>query len=427
MSSHPTALNLSFVTLVGWALFLGVLTGRAELMLVAVPLVVVLAAGRRAKAPTEAWQISRQVSAERLVEGERVTVTVTLRTREPLALVELLQPLPPHVWAARGSHHAFFSLGPDEEVCWTFELACAGRQQLRLADLHLRLWEPLGLAAAETRHQEPRAEVAVYPHVTPFRRPPRPRRTQAFVGNHVSPAQGEGLEPGDIRPFAPGDQIRHVNWRATLRLGVLHVTQHHQERNAAVVLLLDTLADLGPAGNSTLDRAVRGAASLAAAYLTRRDRVGLIEYGGILRQVRPRAGRAQWERLLDTLARASVVFTYVARDLEMIPPRVLPPQALVIALSPLLDGRFVKAATDLAARGFDLVLVAVSPVAAGRALLRGGGPVADVAARLWALERRAYLDELRRDGLTVVDWDGVVPLEAALAGWHRPRLRGTRA
>jgi hypothetical protein len=68
----------------------------------------------------------------------------------------------------------------------------------------------------------------------------------------------------------------------------------------------------------------------------------------------------------------------------------------------------------------------VSPVAAGRALVRGGA-VVDVAARLWALERRAYLDELRRDGLTVVDWDGVEPLEAALAGWHRPRIRGVRA
>jgi hypothetical protein len=121
-----------------------------------------------------------------------------------------------------------------------------------------------------------------------------------------------------------------------------------------------------------------------------------------------------------------VVFTYVARDLEVIPPRVLPPQALVLALSPLLDGRFVKAVTNLAARGFDVVLVAVSPVAAGRALVRGGA-VADAAARLWALERRVYLDELRRDGLTIVDWDGVEPLEAALAGWRRPRLRRVRA
>jgi uncharacterized protein (DUF58 family) len=424
--SRSTALNLSILTVVGWALFLGVLTGRAELMVVAVPLVVALAAGRRAKAPAAAWQISRRVSADRLVEGERVTVTVTLRAPEPLALVELLQPLPPQVWPERGKPHAFFSLGQGEEVQWTFDLACAGRQRLRLDDLHIRAWEPLGLAAAETRHHETDAEVAVLPQVAPLRRPPRPLRTQAFAGNHLSPAQGEGLEPGDIRPFAPGDQVRHVNWRATLRLGILHVTRHHQERNADVVLLLDTLTDVGPAGASTIDRAVRGAASLAAAYLARRDRVGLIEYGGILRQVRPRAGRAQWERLLDTLARASVVFTYVSRDLEMIPPRVLPPQALVIALSPLLDGRFVKAVADLAARGFEVVLIAVSPVAAGRAVVRGG-PVADVAARLWALERRAYLDELRRHGLTVVDWDGVEPLEVALARWHRPRLRVAHA
>jgi len=424
--SRSTALNLSFLTLVGWALFLGVLTGRAELMLVAVPLVAALAAGRLTRTPAAAWQISRRVSADRLVEGERVTVTVTLRAHQPLALVELLQPLPPHVWPERGSNHAFFSLGPGEEAHWTFDLACAVRQQLRLGDIHLRRWEPLGFAAGETRHREPDAEVAVLPQVAAIRRPPRPRRTQTFVGHHVSPAQGEGLEPGDVRPFAPGDQVRHVNWRATLRLGVLHVTRHHQERNADIILLLDTLADVGPPGASAVDCAVRGAASLAAACLARRDRVGLIEYGGILRQVRPRAGRAQWQRLLDTLARASVVFTYVSRDLEMIPPRVLPPRALVLALSPLLDGRFVKAVADLAARGFEVVLIAVSPVAAGRAVVRGG-PVADLAARLWALERRAYLDELRRHGLTVVDWDGVEPLEVALARGHRPRLRAAHA
>ncbi|MCI0547112.1 MAG: DUF58 domain-containing protein, partial [Candidatus Rokubacteria bacterium] len=385
MSWQATTLNLSFVTLVGWALCLGVLTGRAELILVAVPLIVALVAGRRTTTPAAAWQLSRQVSRDRLVEGERVTVTVTLRTGEPLALVELLQPLPPQVRLEHGRNHAFFRLGPGEEVRWTFALGCPGRQRLRFGDLHLRLWEPLGLAAAETSHREARPEVAVYPQVTALRRPPRPVRTQPSVGNHVSPAQGDGIEPGDVRPFAPGDQVRHVNWRATLRLGVLHVTQHHQERSADIVLLLDTLADVGPVGGSVLDSAVRGAASLAAAYLARKDRVGLVEYGGILRLVRPGAGRAHWERLLDTLARASVVFTYVKRDLEVIPPRVLPPQALVVALSPLLDARFLTAATDLVARGFDLVLVAVSPIAAARALAPGG-PVTDVAARLWALE-----------------------------------------
>ncbi|MGH7389284.1 MAG: DUF58 domain-containing protein [Candidatus Rokuibacteriota bacterium] len=424
MSWRPTALNVSFLTLVGWALFLGVLTGRADMIVVAVPLVVALVAGRRV-APPPAWRLAREISADRLFEDERVTVTHTIRADAPVPLVELLEPLPPRVHLERGRNHAFFTLRAGEEVRWSFELRCAGRQHLRLGGPHVRLWEPLGLAAAETRQRAPQA-VAVYPHVTPLRHLPRPVRTQPFVGNYVSPAQGEGIEPGDIRPFAPGDHIRHVNWRATVRLGALHVTQHHRERNADVVLLLDTLSAVGPEGATVVDAAVRGAASLAAAYLARKDRVGLIEYGGQLRWVKPGSGRAQFQRLLDTLLDASVVFTYVARGLDVVPPRILPPQALVLALSPLLDARFVRAAADLAARGFDLVVIAVSPVPAARAAGRRGR-VADVAARLWTLERRAQLDELRLRGLSVVEWDGAGPLDAALAALRRPRLRRVSA
>jgi uncharacterized protein (DUF58 family) len=142
--------------------------------------------------------------------------------------------------------------------------------------------------------------------------------------------------------------------------------------------------------------------------------------------VRPGSGRAQFQRLLDSLVEASVVFTYVTRDVDLIPARILPPQALVLALSPLLDPRFVRASSDLAARGFDLVVIAVSPVGPAREAL-GRGRVADLAARLWALERRAQLAELRRCGLTIVDWDGVQPLDVVLAPLRRPRLRRSLA
>lgn len=417
MTWHPTALNVSVLTLVGWALFLGVFTGRPDLVIVAIPLVVALVAGRRATGT--ALRIEQRVSADRLLEDERASVTLTLRADGPVTLVELLEPLPPSVRLERGRPHAFFTLRASEELRWEMTLHCAGRQRLQLGGPYLRFWGPLGLAAAEARYRAPQT-VAVYPQLVPLRHLPRPLRTQTFVGNYVSPVQGEGIEPGDIRPFAPGDHVRHVNWRATLRLGNLHVTRHHRERNADVVLLLDTLSDVGPSGATVVDVAARAAATLAAAYLARKDRVGLIEYGGQLRWVKPASGRAQLQRLLDTLLDASVVFTYVTRDVDLIPPRILPPQALVVALSPLLDARFVRAATDLAARRFDLVVIAVSPVAAARAAVKRS-QVADVAARLWALERRAQLDELRRAGLTIIDWDGVEPLDVALASLTRRR------
>jgi uncharacterized protein (DUF58 family) len=238
----------------------------------------------------------------------------------------------------------------------------------------------------------------------------------------VSPALGEGIEPGDIRQFAPGDQIRQVNWRASLRLGTLYVTQHQRERNADIVLMLDTLAEVGPRHETTLDLGVRAAASLATAYIARKDRVGLINYGGTIDWVRPGSGRVQYERLADTLLKARVVFTYVTKDLGFVPSRVLPSHALVVAVTPLLDPRFTKAALDLAARGFDLAVLVVSPVDVTRATLRPS-PINGLACRLWTLERRAELEAFRRHGLAVSEWNPLEPLERALAGLARRRAR----
>jgi hypothetical protein len=116
--------------------------------------------------------------------------------------------------------------------------------------------------------------------------------------------------------------------------------------------------------------------------------------------------------------------TYVAKDLALVPPRVLSPRSLVIALSPLLDARFIKAASDLAARGFEVVIVSVSPVDIVRAC-QDASVLVDAACRLWDLERQGRLAELRRQGLRVIEWHPDEPLDLVLAqlGRHR-RLPG---
>src|SRR5262249_50724881 len=115
-----------------------------------------------------------------------------------------------------------------------------------------------------------------------------------------------------------------------------------------------------------------------------------------------------------------VTFTFVAKDLAVVPPRVLPPQALVIALSPLLDTRFLVALDDLAGRGFDLIVLAVDPVPITRGVLRPSALV-DVACRLWATERRTLLAALAAGGLRVIAWDPNEPVEVALASVGRRR------
>ena len=420
MRARPTRLNVSALTLAAWALFLGLLSGRPELVLVVVPLLlaVMSAALRR---DGVAFVVTHDVTPRRLFEGERLTVTVTLAATSPLPMLEVLEPVPPTAELLAGRNHAVFRLEAGEQVRWTYELRCVERGSARLGCVHLRAWDRAGYRALETRHDDAQS-VSVYPEVVPLRHLPRPRRTQTFVGNYVSASLGEGIEPGDIRPFVSGDQVRHVNWRASLRLGRLHVTQYRPERNADVVLMLDTLSRAGRAPATSIDLCVRAAASLASAYLARKDRVGLIEYGGVIRWVKPGSGRPQLERLLDALRRAEVVFTYVAKDLDLVPPRVLPPQALVIALSPLLDDRFVRAVSNVVARGFDLAVLAVSPIELTRASI-ARAPLNDLACRLWALERRARLSRLRRQGLTIVEWDPDEPLDLALTRFGRDRRR----
>src|SRR4029078_7562865 len=84
----------------------------------------------------------------------------------------------------------------------------------------------------------------------------------------------------DLRDFVPGDRVRSINWRASARRQGLVVNERHPERNPDVVILVDSFVDLVAGDRSTLDDTVRAAATLASRYLERRDRVGLVGYGG---------------------------------------------------------------------------------------------------------------------------------------------------
>jgi uncharacterized protein (DUF58 family) len=418
--ARAAPLAFSLVTLLAWTLFLGVLVDRAELFVAAVPLAIGLAGIGSPVRPAR-LTIRQQISADRLAEGDRLSVTVSVEAMEPAAVLEIHAALPPMLQIDRGNNRMVLAVEPGQESGWSFQVRCAARGRFDLGNFYIRAWDRSGLSVAESRQSLPKS-ISVYPYVEPLRNVPRPGRTQLSFGNYVSPQFGEGIEPGEIRPFLPGDRTRHINWRASLRRQQLYVTQFQQERNADIVLLLDTLSETGAPPNSTLDLSVRAVAALANAYLARKDRVGFVEFGGMLRWIGPGTGGRQGQVLAEGLLPAATHFSYVVPQLDRLPSRVLPPQALVIAVTPLLDERFVKALADLAARGFDVVVLAVSPIEPTRHTL-GGSLLDDIGCRLWAMEWRLRLERLRRDGLAIVEWHPDTLLEAVLAPLSRSRRR----
>ena len=95
----------------------------------------------------------------------------------------------------------------------------------------------------------------------------------------------------------------------------------------------------------------------------------------------------------------------------------------MLALSPLLDPRSAAALLDLRARGYDLVVIEVSPVPF---IEPGKDELAQLSYRLWRLSRESLRARYEQAGVPVVEWlDGVplnVPLEevAAFRRYARP-------
>jgi uncharacterized protein (DUF58 family) len=291
-----------------------------------------------------------------------------------------------------------------------FTLHCRRWGAFAVGPLLLRAGDRLGFHRWEGRAGSAQP-LRVYPTVETLRTLLAPLETQAFIGNQLSRAKGDGIEFADIREWVPGDRVRSINWRATARRSRLHVNQQHPERNTDVVLFLDTFTDVRTGTNGTLDLTVRAAASLAHRYLQRKDRVGVVSFGGYASWLLPSSGTRQLYRIVDSLLQMDIVLSYAVKGIEILPPRTLPPKALVLALTPLLDARSAAALLDLRARGFDLVVIEISPLPF---VDPGGDARAQLAYRLWRLSRDSLRLRYLEAGVPVVEWRDAEALDVAL-------------
>jgi uncharacterized protein (DUF58 family) len=398
----------AYATLSAAGLLAALVTGRPELVALTAPFLLALAAGL-ALATTPRFELAAEVADERALEGDETGVAVAVAAASPVAELDVYLRLPPDVELVEGTNPAALHLARGEQRRLDLRIRAGRWGGHVLGPLVVRAHDPVGLATWE-RTLPSAPALRVYPREEVLRRVLPPRETQLYAGNEVSHRKGEGIEFADVRPRAPGDPLKRINWRASARRGELWVNESHPERNTDVILFVDSFAEARRDRESTLGLAVRATAALADAYVRRRDRVGLISFGGILRWLVPGTGLVQLYRIADALIDTQIVLSYYWRDLDVIPVRTLPPSALVIALSPLLDQRSVGALLDLRARGFDLAVVDVSPVPFAT---RPGG-LDGVAYDIWELRRDALRHRLQRAGVAVAEWVPGRPLQAVL-------------
>jgi uncharacterized protein (DUF58 family) len=394
-----------YAAFAGASFLTALVLGRPELAALGAPFTLVLVVGLALPPPPQV-KASLRPARRLAVEGEEIDAELVISAASRAHDLQLALFLPDGIRAAGGAGSLLLRVEPGRNRVLALRLDCAHWGAHRVGTLLLRSRDLAGLRVLDSRVTG-NTIVRVYPRPQQLQSLAAPAETQPFAGNRVARAKGEGIEFADIRPYLPGDRARHINWRASTARQTLYVNQQHPERNSDVVIFLDSFAEARRQEASTLDLAVRAAASLADRYLATRDRVGLVGFGGIVRWLTPATGITQLYRIVDALLETEIVLSFAWKGVDVLPARSLTPQALVIALSPLLDERSVRALLDLRGRGFDLVVVDISPLAF---TVQPRDPDAQAALRLWQLWREALRFQYERLGVAVAEWDGQRPL-----------------
>jgi uncharacterized protein (DUF58 family) len=128
-------------------------------------------------------------------------------------------------------------------------------------------------------------------------------------GLHRSPLHGVSVEFADYREYAPGDDLKRLDWRAYARTNRHVVKQYEEESNLRCTILLDASASMRygrPDGAMTkFTYSATLAASLAHLCVHQRDAVGLALFDSAERAwLRPVATQAQLAKIIDLLEHA---------------------------------------------------------------------------------------------------------------------------
>lgn len=113
-------------------------------------------------------------------------------------------------------------------------------------------------------------------------------------GLHKSPHQGASIEFAEHKEYAPGDEIRHVDWRAFARFDKYYVKKYEQETNLSAFCVVDCSASMGYGADGGLTKFEYTAVvvtTLGYLLLRQQDAIGLVKYDEAVSEVLPPRAR----------------------------------------------------------------------------------------------------------------------------------------
>jgi len=356
--------------------------------------------------------VDARLARDRVVEGDTVDLLVTVDTDVDIPWLAVEVECPDDLPVLGGIRTQVLSLPARRRTMLRFELDAGTWGLTGPRRLRLTARDRLGLFASRSVVTLD-LPLRVHPSDQRLDAMVHSTRTRARVGHHLARQRGEGCEYADLRPAGPGDRLRSVNWRVSLRRGEYWVSDRHPDQASDVVLLVDSSQALGRGTHSTIHAAVRAAIALTEGHLSTHDRVGVLDVGRQVRWFTPRMGRLQRRRLIDALLDVTPEPGLAARSIGDLPLSSLGSGVTIVALTPLLDPRPAELLLELRSAGYDVVVVWCKPDTSS--IRQPTSREAALARRLWTFEQEMWQARLVSTGIPLGTWDGDGSLDEVLA------------
>jgi uncharacterized protein (DUF58 family) len=272
---RPTRAGWIFFALVFGIGFAALNTGNNLLYLVlALMLAFLVLSGVLSEAALRGIEVRRRVPRELFAEGEnaialeirnvqRRVAAMAVVIEDRLALCEGAPETP-------GGRVFALRIGPGETEVRSYRLRPPRRGPLEFRGFVVFTRFPFGLFSKALVIEAPERAL-VYPAVEPVALPPEfggARQSGALVQG----PRGSGSDVSGLREFAPGDSMRRIHWRSSMRVGALLVREVESEHEAEVEVQLRTA---GESAGEGFERLVRWSASEVVALLDAGLRVAL--------------------------------------------------------------------------------------------------------------------------------------------------------
>jgi len=294
--------------------------------------------------------------------GDKLRVTYTLRNASRIAKLWLEIHNPTTL--PGGLPGRAITLAGQSERSWLIRIPLARRGHFRIEPLHIRTGDPFGFFEASATVGQG-VSVVVYPRLEPLPRWRLP--AAALEGSQVSPVRTLQTTPlaTTVRPYAPGDSMNRIHWKSTARHGEIQVKEFDLEQTADAWIVLDLQRGIqtGRGDESTVEAAVRAAASIADKALQENRSVGVTVNVGRTAFLPPDRGSRQHLKIMQLLA--SVEADGSAPLVETLIATVgrLRRGMTAVIITPSLDPSWVRPLAALRARGVACVVLSLDAAA----------------------------------------------------------------